>query len=249
MVITKSIVIAFTNPLMMFSVLVLVACLLQRLQKKGYRLLYRIAFIYIFLTSQPYFADLLLYPLEHTITVSELKSEAIDAEFIVVPACYYFTEGQMTEISRWPPCALQRLVGASEVSRAFNIPTLVTGGYFLNDKNISYAEKAASFLVSLGVSKDNIITIPEGTTTVSEVEAIKSFISNKDVVLVTSATHIERASAVLSKYSTSVLTFPVEYHSNGRLMPYLSTPSITALHKVQQAFYAYGAQVKYYFTH
>lgn len=245
---TKSIVIAFTNPLMTFSVLVLVAYLLQRLQKKRYRLLYRIAFAYIFLTSQPYFADLLLYPLEHTITVSELKSAA-DAKYIVVPGCYYFTEGKMTEISRWPPCALQRLVGASEVSRAFNIPILVTGGHFLNDKNISYAEKAASFLVTLGVSKDNIITIPKGTTTISEVEAIKSLISNKDVVLVTSATHIERASAVLSKYSTSVLAFPVEYHSNGRLMPYLSTPSITALHKVQQALYAYGAQVKYYFTH
>lgn len=204
------------------------------------------AFLYLFITSQPYFSDLLLYPLEHAVQPTEPDILHNNAEVIVVPGCYYFTKGEMTEISRWPPCSLQRLVQASELSNNLKIPILVTGGFFLQGAKESYASKATSLLLSLGVPESQLVTVSKGTDTASEVDAIKHLVKDKNVVLVTSATHIQRASVLISEYSASVFYAPVDYHSNGTLIPYFSLPSLSALQRVQHALYEYGAWIKYW---
>ena len=198
------------------------------------------------LTTQPYFADLLLYPLEHEIAYSETIVEFEGADFIVTPACYYSTVGKVSEISRWSHCSLQRLVQASKLSKELNKPILVTGGNFLHDPDINYSRKAYDFLLDLGVSQKNLILVAKGTDTASEVESIKSYIIKKNVILVTSATHAKRASMLLSEHCNGVSIFPVDFHSSGSLTPFLKRPSVSAMRRVEIAMYEYGARMKHF---
>lgn len=198
------------------------------------------------LTTQPYFADLLLYPLEHEIAYSESLADFEEADFIVSPACYYSTVGKVSEISRWSHCSLQRLVQASKLSKELDKPILVTGGNFLHDPDINYSQKAYDVLLDLGVSRKNLILVAKGTDTASEVESIKGYITRKNVILITSATHVKRASLLLSEYCNEVSISPVDFHSSGSLTPYVKMPSANALRRVEMAMYEYGARVKYF---
>lgn len=198
------------------------------------------------LTTQPYFADLLLYPLEHEIAYSESLVELEDTDFIVSPACYYSTVGKVSEISRWSNCSLQRLVQASKLSKELDKPILVTGGNFLHDPDTNYSQKAYNLLLDLGVSRKNLILVAKGTDTASEVESIKSYINKKNVILVTSATHVKRASLLLSEHCNEINIFPVDFHSSGSLAPFLKIPSANAIRRVEIALYEYGARVKYF---
>ncbi|MFZ8198252.1 YdcF family protein [Alteromonas portus] len=152
----------------------------------------------------------------------------------------------MSEISRWSHCSLQRLVQASKLSKQLNKPILVTGGNFLHDPDINYSQKAYDLLVDLGVSRKNLIFVAEGTDTASEVESIKSYITKKNVILITSATHVKRASLLLSEYCNEINTFPVDFHSSGSLTPYFKMPSVSAMGRVEIAMYEYGARIKYF---
>ncbi|MEC9430683.1 MAG: YdcF family protein [Pseudomonadota bacterium] len=198
------------------------------------------------LTTQPYFADLLLYPLEHEIAYSEALVEFEGTDFIVSPACYYSTVGKVSEISRWSHCSLQRLVQASKLSKELDKPILVTGGNFLHDPNTNYSQKAFDLLLDLGVPRKNLILVAKGIDTASEVESIKSYITKKNVILVTSATHMKRASLLLSEHCNEINIFPVDFHSSGSLAPYLKIPSVSAMRRVEIALYEYGARVKYF---
>lgn len=198
------------------------------------------------LTTQPYVADLLLYSLEYDLPQTNTLKESKNADFIVTPACYYSTIGKVSEISRWSHCSLQRLVQASKLSKELDKPILVTGGNFLHDPDTNYSLKAYDLLLDLGVPRKNLILVAKGTNTASEIESIKGYIIKKNVILVTSATHVRRASMLLSEYCNEISIFPVDFHSSGRLTPYIKLPSLSAMRRVEIAMYEYGARAKYF---
>ena len=84
----------------------------------------------------------------------------------------------------------------------------------------------------------------KGTNTSEEVANIIHLIAGKRVLLVTSATHIKRSTQLIEKWSESVASAPVDFHSSGELKPFLSLPSINAIKRVQIALYEYGARIK-----
>jgi uncharacterized SAM-binding protein YcdF (DUF218 family) len=236
-----------SSPLSLICLILGIALILRQFKfKRLYKACLYSVISLALLTTQPYFADLLLYPLEHEIAYSETVEGLEGTDFIVSPACYYSTVGNVSEISRWSHCSLQRLVQASKLSKELDKPILVTGGNFLHDPDINYSQKAYDLLLELGVSRKNLILVAKGTDTASEVESIKSYIIKKNVILVTSATHMKRASLLLSEHCNEINIFPVDFHSSGSLAPYLKIPSVSAIRRVEIAIYEYGARVKYF---
>ena len=223
------------------------AVVLRRLfrETKLSKLLNLLSLSWLLLWSQPYMANILLYPLEHTKDNNVTNIQHLEsADYIVVLACFYNTEGQIPEISRWSHCSLERLVQASILHKTTNAPILLTGGRFLKDDRVYYSDRAKAFLVSLGVSSDNIQVRNVGTNTHEEISAIKDILNGKNIVLVTTATHLKRVSIELEGISVNTSYVPVDYYSSGELTPYLSLPSLSALQATQHAFYEYLAQVK-----
>lgn len=247
----KALVIELISPLQTSLFLVFMAALAQLIikNKKLASKLVCASLIWILIWSQPYAADLLLYPLERSQKVKRLQYKNQGTpDYIFVLACYYNTEGDLPNISRWPDCSLQRLVQTVMLYEQTKSKIIVTGGRFLENQDISYSQKAKSFLITLGVPEDKIITTDKGTDTHGEISSISQLVTNRKLLVVTSATHVLRVSNELDNVTASVAFFAVDYHSGGELTPYLRMPSLSALVASRSAIYEYLALVKQLFT-
>ncbi|WP_394221191.1 YdcF family protein [Alteromonas gracilis] len=196
--------------------------------------------------SQPWVANALLHPLEYNHDAQDSLDD-VKYDAIFVPACYYQTNFELPEISRWHECSLQRLIQAKMLSDEHKLPIIVTGGNFLSDKSVKYSEKAESFLTLLGIAPENIVSIPEGADSLSEVEALSKLYRKKKLITVTSATHRIRIKQMLSQSEVESVIISVDFQSSGELTPFISYPSILALERTRRALYEYLAIAKYQF--
>lgn len=242
----KHIVVALTSPLVFAVVLLILGWGLAVLKYPHCSRRCRVfAFIWLAIFSQPYASNLLLHPLEHK---NGIDTSTVPTDYIHVLACYYNSSGNITEVSRWSECSLQRNVEALRLYRASESQSkiIVTGGNFLEEKETNYAAKAAAFFISLGVPPSDIIVLPHGKNTYEEVNAVLNFKKSGTLKVVSSATHLTRLSLLYASIGHEVSYQPVDFHSNGSLTPFLELPSVYALNNAQHAFYEYFALAKFY---
>lgn len=245
MLFLKQITLLLISPLVISLLLISASFIFKSAEngKAAKRLLIS-GFLILLVFSQPWVSDVLLYPLEHSREPYKL-AEIVESDAIFVPACYYQTRYNLPEISRWHECSLQRLVQAKILSEKLHLPIVVTGGNFLADKTVSYSEKAKSLLEMLGVPSENIISIPNGTTTFSEFEALRNLFNQKRIITITSATHRIRVRMISEQLGMKSKIISVDFQSSGELKPFITTPSILALERVRRAIYEYLAITKH----
>ncbi|MCQ8849396.1 YdcF family protein [Alteromonas stellipolaris] len=207
------------------------------------KLMISITFLSLVIFSQSWVSSIILYPLEFGFTD---ESEQLETpEFIWTPACYYATNGSVPEISRWNECSLQRLLQAKILSEQHQIPIILTGGNFLLDETVNYAIKAQELLISLGMSADGIVILNEGTTTFTEINALKRSFADVKILAVTSATHQKRVAIMLADANIQAKVKGVDFKSSGELKPFVTMPSASSLDNIRKAFYEYMALLKY----
>ncbi|RDV29209.1 YdcF family protein [Alteromonas aestuariivivens] len=239
----KALAVFFISPFNVAVFLTAAGFIAQRTERtRAAKRCWLAASVIVLIFSQRYVSDVLLYPLEHMPTLN--KADNIKPELIFTPGCYFNTEGDVSTISRWSECSLQRLVQASILARRHDVPVIVTGGHFLADRDVSYAHQAETFLLELGMNENKIKTVGKGTTTQTEIDAIGPLIKNKSVMVVSSATHATRLKMMMVKEVREYYFYPVDFHSSGKLKPYISLPSIDALESSRSALYEYVAILK-----
>lgn len=244
----KQIILLLISPLVVSLMLMTASLILLKVKKeKIAKRLFVSGSLILLIFSQPWVANVLLYPLEYNEKLYD-SSKISQGEIIFVPACYYQTRYNLPEISRWHECSLQRLVQAKILSEKLNIPIVLTGGNFLDDKSVNYSEKAKSFLERLGVDQSNIISIPIGTDTFSEITALSNLYNEKKTITVTSATHRIRIEMMLKQLRMETTVVSVDFQSSGELKPFIAPPSISSLERVKKALYEYLAIAKYQIT-
>ena len=243
----KAIVKTLISPIQLAFLLALVGLLFSFLgNKKKAKIFYSIAAGWLLIFSQPYVTDLLLYPLEYGYTNPTTQSDIqANPDFILPLACFFNTEGNAPELSRWSNCSTQRLLKASRLAESHKAQLLLTGGNFLKNKDINYAEKAKQFVLEYGVASSNIVVVGKGGTTREELNSVRELLSNKKVLIVTTATHRLRVKLLIHELSIEADIIGVNHHSNGELIPYLTFPEAGSLQKARHAFYEYLAIVKY----
>ncbi|WP_032097147.1 MULTISPECIES: YdcF family protein [unclassified Alteromonas] len=241
----KLIALQLITPLKLSLVLLALALLFQAISKQRIATLTkRVALFWVLLWSQPYASDVLLHFIEYK---PESKSEHAkhSPDYILVLACYYSTQGDVPEISRWAECSLQRNVEAVRLQNKTQAPVIITGGNFLHDSSINYSEVAYDFFTSMNIDKKNLIITKEGTNTYEEILSARRYLENKHVWVVSSATHMYRLERELADIAATTTFFPVDYHSKGSLKPYITLPSQKALENARVALYELLARVKF----
>jgi len=89
-----------------------------------------------------------------------------------------------------------------------------------------YIEEA----ISIGIPKKNLFSTYSVTNTLQEAKAVKKILniekssSLKEVILVTSAFHMKRAKKVFEREGIVVIPYPVDFHSNKRILSSLRNP-------------------------
>ncbi len=84
--------------------------------------------------------------------------------------------------------------------------------------------------ISMGIPKDNLFTTYPVNNTSQEAKAIKELLNNqklssqKKIILVTSAFHMQRAKKVFEREGINVLPYPVDFKSNKSFLASLRNP-------------------------
>lgn len=236
------------SPIVQFFVLITIGAAVKIAKPKSKRVdflstcIHSCAVLWLFLCSQPMFSNWLIAPLEqYSPIVKESNSKLENSDQILVLACYHVTQEQLPDVSRWPPCAMQRLIQAKLLNKKWNLPIVLTGGYFLKNHKASYAKEAADFLVSQGVARSQIKIVPKGENTLTELTAAFPE-KNKSTIIISSASHMTRVEYYLNYLDIKqYLLVPVDHLQKEKPRFILRLPRISSLIRAERAIYEYFA--------
>lgn len=189
----KKLISAFLMPLSIGLVLALIG--LYFLYTKSYKkakIFLTISFLWIVcITYQP-FSNILLEPLESKYKKLEYIPE--DVKYVL-------------------------LLGGDKIGRTYEVLrlyhmkkdiTIITSGYEGNQK-IPEAIRNKNFLVELGIPKDKIITQAKPRDTKEEAIYTKKIVKNNRFILVTNATHMDRAIKLFKKEGLNPIAAPTNF--------------------------------------
>ena len=250
MEIVKGIITLIISPVFLFLLLLSLSFVFAYFKRyRSARSTLVVCFVLFVLLSQPFVANLLLYPLEFSKLYLDYElQEDENFDLIFVPGCYYSTIGDVPEVSRFHECSLQRLVGALRLWQTNKRAKIIVTGGMLEEEEINFASRSKNLLVSLGVNHESIIALDKGTTTQSEVNAITPYIEDKQLVVVSSATHGIRLIEMLDPLCAELYFSPVDFLSPGIITFELFRPSTHAIRSVNRALYEYLAIIKHKIT-
>src|SRR3990170_5012156 len=223
------------GPLVLAAVGFLIARKYQRLGRafiiSGFVLLY-------LLSIQPV-SDLLMRPLERSFP--PLRTTAIRANAIVV------LSGGVKDVS-WvglksepSEASLERLLAGVRLQKALHLPLVLSGGSGdPTNPEISEADAMARLAASLGVPRKDIVVERKSRNTVESAKALKKDFRGKRIILVTSAFHMKRASAMFKAQGLDVIPAPAGYTSEQRgFSPFTLIPTAAHMRTSAMALHEY----------
>ncbi len=144
----------------------------------------------IFLLSfQPISARLLM-PLERQYTAFLPIEGTVD--FVMVLGNGHVVDDNMPPTSELSRTALMRLTEGIRILRMYPGSKLILSGY-AGGSEFSHARMLARVALALGVAKSDIVLLETAKDTWEEARQAAAFLQNRTLVLVTSASHMERA--------------------------------------------------------
>ncbi len=219
MFILKKIVSAFIMPLSIGLILGLIG--LYFLYRKSYskaKLFLTFSLIWIIIVSYQPFSNMLIEPLESK--YQKLESIPQDVKYILLLGGD--ARGRTYEVLRL----------------YYKIPNvkIITSGYE-GRANIPEAIKNKEFLVELGIPKNRIITQVKPRDTKEEAVYTKKLVGEDKFILVTSATHMDRAMKLFKKEGLKPIAAPTDHKL--RDYYFISTPSGNDLQKTEISWHEY----------
>lgn len=191
--------------------------------------------IWISLLSYAPFSALLLSPLEMTYSKVEL-TDTVPA-YIHVLGCGHTSNAKIPLSSEIGLVSLARINEGVFLYKTYPNMKIIFSGYGEKDP-ISNARKNSQMAIALGVNPADIILLETPQDTQEEAIASKKIVGDQALILVTSASHMVRASALFRKAGISVITAPTDFQAKGndRLWQF---PSSEGLGRSEAAFHEY----------
>ncbi|NOH95260.1 envelope biogenesis factor ElyC [Vibrio sp. 99-70-13A1] len=167
----------------------------------------------IFLIAFQPISSRLLMPLERQYSVFLPTDKSID--FVMVLGSGHVVDDQIPPTSELSRTGLMRLSEGIRVLRMYPGAKLILSGYG-GGLEISNARMMAKVALALGVSKPDIILLETAKDTWEEARQAAAFVQNKKVVLVTSASHMQRAIYEFNGAGIQPIPAPTNYlaHKN-----------------------------------
>ena len=199
------------------TLIVLSVCLLfiAKQNKKSYLTAW-LCVIATWFISMPYGANLLIEPVEKTQAPFDLKKHK-RLDYIVVLGCDVYANSRLPANGQLGGCALSRLVEGLRLANAYPQAKLIVSGYGFG--KTTGADLMAATAKSLGIAKHRVLTNPIAKDTADEANLLAPRLVDRKVALVTSASHMARASDLFYAQGVDVLKAPVQFYT------YTNTPN------------------------
>jgi uncharacterized SAM-binding protein YcdF (DUF218 family) len=164
----------------------------------------------LYFFSLPIMSTQIIKKWEQDIQIFQGTDTKID--YILVLGCGHIEDENLPLSNQLSTCSLRRLAEGIFVQKSLgNVPMLFTGGKGWN--TASHASVMGKVARKLGVPAELIIELEVGHTTLQEAEALQSTIANKSIILVTSASHMKRATEVISQtHPKEIISAPTNFY-------------------------------------
>ncbi len=113
-------------------------------------------------------------------------------DYIIVLGHGHVVDAQIPLTSELSRTALMRLIEGIRIHMMYPASTLILSGYG-GGFEVSHARMLARVAMSMGVNSNNILLLETAKDTREEAEQAAKVVNKKDLVLVTSASHMDRA--------------------------------------------------------
>lgn len=193
------------------------------------------ALLWISLLSYAPFSALLLLPLESAYTKVALTDTP--PTYIHVLGSGHTSNPHIPLSSEIGLVSLARLNEGVSLYKAHGNMKIIFSGYGGRDP-VSNARKNSQMAIALGVNPADIILLEAPQNTQEEATAAKKIIGNQPLILVTSASHMVRASALFRKAGIEVITAPTDFQAKGNDLLW-QLPSAEGLGRSEAAFHEY----------
>ena len=207
----------------------------QRGNERRAKQVFLSSLLWISLLSYSPFSALLLLPLESAYSKVELINTS--PKYIHVLGCGHTSNPNIPLSSEIGLVSLARLNEGVSIYKAHPNMKLIFSGYGGNDP-ISNARKNAQMAIALGVDPADIVLLEAPKDTQEEAIASKKIIGNQPLILVTSASHMVRASALFRKAGINVIPAPTDFQIK-RDDDLWQLPSADGLGRSEAAFHEY----------
>ena len=203
------------------------------------------AFIFLIIFSNGLFADILWRLLEHPWKRLDYSLVAPSDGIVVLSGGLHLPPGNTKIIEWYDP---DRFLAGIDLYKANKSNRLIfTGG--INPLSSDLPPEGDIYIkeaISMGLPKEDLFTTYPVNNTLQEAKAIKKLLNNelpltqKRIILVTSAFHMKRAKKIFESEGISVQPYPVDFSSNVSFYsslrnPLIWMPSSSSLHKSSSA--------------
>ena len=211
----KKLISAFLMPLpamLILGFIGLALVMFTRKHKFGCIVIFISLFSIFAISFQP-ISTALLKPLERKYTAFLPTTENID--YVMVLGSGHVVDAEIPPTSELSRTALMRLSEGIRIMRMYPGSKLILSGYS-GGTEISQARMMAQVALALGVAKPDIILLETAQDTWEEAHQAAGFVGAKKLVLVTSASHMNRALGEFHSAGLEPVPAPTNYlaHSN-----------------------------------
>ncbi|MGM0622912.1 MAG: YdcF family protein [Campylobacterota bacterium] len=211
----KKTIASLLMPLPLLLLLFVVA--LYFFYKKRYstaKKLFILSFVFITLISYEPFVNFYLYPLEKSVYKLEKIPQNVEYIFIL--------GNGHKEDARYPHSAMLNDAAIKRLTQGFvhyrqSGAQLIVSGYGGKFNTQSHADVAAAFLMQLGVKKEDIIKFETTKDTFAEAKEYKKRFGKSKCILVTSASHMQRAQAIFKRLQLEPHLAPTDFLSQPKI--------------------------------
>jgi uncharacterized SAM-binding protein YcdF (DUF218 family) len=131
--------------------------------------------------------------------------------------------------------SLYRLIEGIRLQKLYPEAQLIFSGYsYLGQQQNADVSKQAAIL--LGANPTKIVTLYDTKDTAEEAVAIKNIVTDKSLILVTSASHMTRGMGLFKKQGLSPIAAPCEYNNKGSI-DFFTKPDAGGLYRSQRAIH------------
>ncbi|AXY00722.1 envelope biogenesis factor ElyC [Vibrio alfacsensis] len=186
-----------------------------------------LSFVGIFMVAFQPISSKLLMPLEREYKAFLPSSQSVD--YVMVLGNGHVVDDEIPPTSQLSRTALMRLTEGIRILRMYPGAKLILSGY-AGGSEISHARMMANVALALGVAKSDIILLEDAKDTWEEARQAAAFVKQKEVVLVTSASHMKRAL--------------YEFHAAG-IKPIPAPTNYLAIDEIHQPWVKYSPRARY----
>lgn len=195
------------------------------------------AIMWISLLSYAPFSALLLSPLEHSNTKISFPLMQPVPKYIHVLGNAHVENSALPLSSQLSYASLTRVIEGVSIYNTYPKMKIIFSGYG-GDEPVSNARKNSQLAIRLGVNANDIILLENAKDTEEEAVQSKKIVGNEKVILVTSASHMPRASTLFKNAGVETINAPTDFQVKKQDTLW-QLPSAEGLMRSEAAFHEY----------